>query len=273
MFSSSHPNALLSSPSAYLLRIISFLIIVATVVVFLGLPSDRLRFFFNANSALNGVILSVLLIGIIYACHRMLMLWREINWVNALGQGTATTRTMPPPKLLAPLAAMMNRSVGPLVFTQTSLGSVMDSVSTRLDETREILRYLIGLLIFLGLLGTFWGLLVTISSISDLIATLGQSRADDSAIFTSLIAGLQAPLGGMGTAFSSSLFGLAGSLVLGFLDLQLGQAQNRFVIELEDWLSTSARFAQDGVTALPKDDLSDVAESLSQLLERLRGRR
>ena len=271
MFSSSNPNALLSSPNAYLMRMLLFLIAAAGVVAFLGLPSDRLRFFFVANPALNGVILSVLLIGILYACQRVFILWREINWVNAIGQGTATARILPPPKLLAPLAAMINRSAGPLVLTQTSLGSVMESVSSRLDETREMLRYLIGLLVFLGLLGTFWGLLVTVSSISDLIATLSQSSADDSVIFTSLIAGLQAPLGGMGTAFSSSLFGLAGSLVLGFLDLQLGQAQNRFVIELEDWLSTSARFAQDGVTQ-PKDDLSDVADSLSHLLERLRSR-
>ncbi len=259
----------LTPPGAYLIRMIAFLIAVAVVAVFLGLPSDRLQFFFNANPGLNGVILSVLLIGIIYACHRVSILWREINWVNALGQSGA--RALPPPRLLAPLAAMINRSAGPLVLTQTSLGSVMDSVSARLDETREILRYLIGLLVFLGLLGTFWGLLVTVSAVSDLIAALSQSQDNDSAIFTQLIAGLRAPLGGMGTAFSSSLFGLAGSLVLGFLDLQLGQAQNRFAIELEDWLSTSARFAQDGV-AQPKDDLTDVTESLGRLLERLRRR-
>ena len=270
MFSTTDSQAPLSSPGIYLIRMALFLTAAAGIVLFLGLPSDRLRFFFNANPGLNGVILSVLLVGIIYVCQRIFMLGREIRWVNALG-GVATTRIIPPPQLLAPLAAMIRRSSGRLVLTQTSLGSIMDSVSARMDETREILRYLIGLLVFLGLLGTFWGLLVTISAVSDLIAALSQSKTDDSAIFTQLIAGLKEPLGGMGTAFSSSLFGLAGSLVLGFLDLQLGQAQNRFSIDLEDWLSTSARFAQDGV-ADPKDDLTDVAESLSQLLARLRAR-
>ena len=190
---------------------------------------------------------------------------------------SGTGAAAPSPKLLAPLAAMVMRSGGKLVLTQTSLASIMDSVSARMEETREILRYMIGLLVFLGLLGTFWGLLITISSVGDLIASLSEQGGQSAVLFSQLIAGLKKPLAGMGTAFSSSLFGLAGSLLLGFLDLQLGQAQNRFVMELEDWLSTSARFALDGA-ALPdvsagqsQAAISEVAESLDQLLAKLRG--
>lgn len=261
-------TAPLSPPWIYLARMILFLLASAIIIALLGLPSDRLRFFFNANPALNGLIIAVLLLGIIYACRYVFMLWPEIRWVNVLSAGTGAA--VKPPRLLAPLAAMVHRSAGSLVLTQTSLGSVMDSISARMDETREILRYLIGLLVFLGLLGTFWGLLITVSAISDLISALSsQPQAEDAALFTRLIAGLERPIAGMGTAFSSSLFGLAGSLILGFLDLQLGQAQNRFVMELEDWLATSARFAQDGASA-PQDDLTEVAHSLDQLLAKLR---
>jgi hypothetical protein len=147
-----------------------------------------------------------------------------------------------------------------------------------MDETREILRYMIGLLVFLGLLGTFWGLLITVSAVGELISSLGQQGGQSVVLFSKLITGLEKPLLGMGTAFSSSLFGLAGSLLLGFLDLQLGQAQNRFAMELEDWLSTAARFTLDGAAStqgeLPQQQaaISEVAESLDQLLTKLRGR-
>ena len=265
----------LSAPSTYIVRMVVFLFISLAAVAALSAPANRLSVFFNANPLLNGLIVLVFVLGAIYAFRYVLILLPEIRWVNVLSSGTGAAA--PSPKLLAPLAAMVMRSGGKLVLTQTSLASIMDSVSARMEETREILRYMIGLLVFLGLLGTFWGLLITISSVGDLIASLSEQGGQSAVLFSQLIAGLKKPLAGMGTAFSSSLFGLAGSLLLGFLDLQLGQAQNRFVMELEDWLSTSARFALDGA-ALPdvsagqsQAAISEVAESLDQLLAKLRG--
>ena len=125
-----------------------------------------------------------------------------------------------------------------LALSTSTWRSILDSISTRLDENRDILRYLAGLLVFLGLLGTFWGLVTTVSAVGATIQSLSVGSGDAGIIFEDLKAGLAAPLSGMGIAFSSSLFGLSGSLVLGFLDLQAGQAQNRFYTELEDWLST-----------------------------------
>ncbi len=140
--------------------------------------------------------------------------------------------------MLAPMATMLGEQRGGMLLTSLSMRSLLDSIGTRLDEARDISRYLIGLLIFLGLLGTFWGLLDTINSVAQTIRTLDVGRNDSGVIFEELRSGLEAPLQGMGTAFSSSLFGLSGSLVLGFLDLQTSQAQNRFYTDLEDWLST-----------------------------------
>jgi hypothetical protein len=136
------------------------------------------------------------------------------------------------------MATMLRDRKGHVTLSTTSMRSIMDSIGTRLDEARELSRYLVGLLIFLGLLGTFWGLLQTISSIGLTIGALDTNATDSTVIFEELKAGLESPLQGMGTAFSSSLFGLSGSLILGFLDLQAGQAQNRFYNELEDWLSS-----------------------------------
>lgn len=268
----------LSFPSTYLIRMVVFLSGSIAAIAALSAPSNRLLEFFNANPLLNGLIVAVFVIGVVYAFRYVLILLPEIRWVNVLSAGTGASAQSP--KLLAPLAALVLRSGGRLVLTQTSLASIMDSIAARMDETREILRYLIGLLVFLGLLGTFWGLLITVSSVGDLIASLSQRDGQSAVLFSQLIAGLEKPLSGMGTAFSSSLFGLAGSLLLGFLDLQLGQAQNRFVMELEDWLANTARFALDGgggggesaTTPTAQAAISEVAESLDQLLTKLRGR-
>ena len=263
----------LSSPLPYLTRMVLFLIITMLIIGALSLPSTQLRFFFMTNPALNGLILLMLLLGAIFAFRSVFVLWHEIRWVNMV-QISGKMLPSSEPKLLAPLLALLHRSQGKLVLTQTSLALITDSVAARMDEAREILRYFIGLLVFLGLLGTFWGLLVTVSAVGDLIARLAQIDGEQSAVlFNQLIAGLSKPLGGMGTAFSSSLFGLAGSLILGFLDLQLGQAQNRFIMELEDWLSTQARFAPEGGAINTRDDLSDVTQSLDNILTRLRGGR
>jgi hypothetical protein len=140
--------------------------------------------------------------------------------------------------LLAPMAAILGSRVGRMAVSAQLMRSILDSIATRLDEARDISRYMTGLLVFLGLLGTFWGLIETVGSVGSVIQGL-KTGADAGSMFDSLREGLAAPLGGMGISFSSSLFGLAGSLILGFLDLQSSQAQNRFYTELEDWLSTT----------------------------------
>jgi hypothetical protein len=149
-----------------------------------------------------------------------------------------------PPKLLAPMATMLRDRTGHVSLSTLSMRSILESIGSRLDEARDISRYLVGLLIFLGLLGTFWGLLETINSVGSTIGALNTQGNDALVVFEELKTGLEAPLKGMGTAFSSSLFGLAGSLVLGFLDLQASQAQNRFYNELEDWLSSITELQQ-----------------------------
>ena len=234
----------------YLVRMAIFLALVALVAGALYLPLSRA---FMANAPLNGLILGVLFLGILYAFRQVVVLRHEAAWIAAYRRRREahggppeieTLGDLPIPRLLAPMATMMGDSRGPLRLTAGSMRSLLDSIASRLDESRALARYLIGLLIFLGLLGTFWGLLLTINSVSDVIGglKLGQS-GDLSDTFTRLKDGLAAPLTGMGTAFSSSLFGLAGSLVLGFLDLQSGQAQNRFYNDLEEWLSGLTRLA------------------------------
>lgn len=224
----------LSTPQVFLWRMVVFLILTAFLAAILYAQVWQA---FMANPGLNGLILGVLFIGIGYAVRQILRLYPEIHWVNSFRVGDPGLVTESPPKLLAPMAVMLRDRKGQLALTPVSTRSILDSVGSRLDEARDISRYLVGLLIFLGLLGTFWGLLQTINSVGQTIASLDSGAGDTLGVFEELKRGLAAPLSGMGTAFSSSLFGLAGSLVLGFLDLQAGQAQNRFYNELEDWLS------------------------------------
>jgi len=217
-----------------------FLIIVAFLAAVL---MRQIHTFFVTNPGLNGLILGVLLVGILLAFGQVLRLLPEIRWVNSFRDGDrdGTTR---PPVLLAPMRALIGRRQS-MALTTTSMRSILDSIATRLDESRDISRYLIGLLVFLGLLGTFWGLLETVGSIGRTIQTLDPSSGSTGDVLDALKAGLQAPLSGMGTAFSSSLFGLSGSLILGFLDLQAGRAQNRFYTELENWLSSVTDLGSD----------------------------
>jgi hypothetical protein len=221
---------------------------------------------FSTNPGLNGLILGVLLIGILLAFLQVTRLFREVRWVNSFRAGEETTE----PVLLAPMKALLSRSSS-MAFSTSSMRTMLDSIATRLDETRDISRYLIGLLVFLGLLGTFWGLLHTIGSIGDTIQSLDPGTGDTAAVLEALKAGLAAPLAGMGTAFSSSLFGLAGSLVLGFLDLQAGRAQTRFYTELEDWLSSVTDLSSDiqPVQTIDPANTSS-SEELKVLTERLR---
>jgi hypothetical protein len=179
-----------------------------------------------------------LFIGIVLSIRQVVRLYPEISWVNNFRLADPGLAVERPPVLLAPMAAILGDRIGRMAISAQTMRGILDSIGIRLDEAREISRYMTGLLIFLGLLGTFWGLIETVSSVGSVINNL-KVGGDASAVFDSLREGLAAPLSGMGISFSSSLFGLAGSLVLGFLDLQMSQAQNRFHTELEDWLATT----------------------------------
>jgi hypothetical protein len=223
----------LSSPRIFLLRMVVFLILVGFLVLILN---KQIHTAFMANPGLNSLIFFVLAVGIILTLRQVIRLFREVRWVNALPRGMADEVARP--VLLAPMATLLgDRPAGTTISTLT-LRAILDSIGSRLDEARDTARYLTGLLIFLGLLGTFWGLLATVASIGDVIKSMGTGN-DAAVMFDDLKNGLAAPLAGMSISFTSSLFGLAGSLVLGFLDLQAGQAQNRFYKELEDNLTAS----------------------------------
>ena len=234
----------MTSPRRYLTRMIVFVLAVAAVA---GALSKPLLNAFHANPALNGLIVGVLVLGMAYSFRQVLTLRREVNWIVNVRTGRPGISVQAAPRLLAPLAAILGEQTRRFRLSALALRSLLDGISARLDEQRDIARYTIGLLIFLGLLGTFWGLLQTIDSVGGVIAGLSVGGDSDlNAVFTNLKAGLQAPLAGMGTAFSSSLFGLAGSLVLGFLELQASQAQNRFFNDLEDWLAGQTRLSSGG---------------------------
>ena len=232
----------MTRPTTYFLRMLLFLGIVAVAVVALF---PTLLAAFRNNPALDGLILAVLLLGVLWNLVMVLRLAPEVRWIETLRQPRAGLAPPRPPRLLAPMASMLatrNRA-DRLVLSTPATRSLLDSLSSRLDESRELSRYMTGLLIFLGLLGTFWGLLRTVHSIGGVIANLSVGSGDVTQMFNQLKGGLAGPLAGMGTAFSASLFGLAGSLVLGFLDLTAGQAQNRFFNELEEWLAGITRYS------------------------------
>lgn len=234
----------MSGLQRFLNRMILFVLAVAILAAALVTPLSQA---FEANPLLNGIIFLVLLIGIAFAFRQVLMLKPEIDWVRAIRRSdqAAPERS---PKLLGPLAAMLgdHQPGAPARMSSIAMRSLLDGVASRLEEGREISRYMTRLLVFLGLLGTFWGLLAVLAAIGNTIQSLSVDSGDITLMFDALKRGLEEPLSGMAVAFSSSLFGLAGSVVLGFLDLQTGQAQNRFFNDLEDWLSSIARVARGG---------------------------
>ncbi len=225
----------LSSPGTFLFRMLVFVVLCGAVVFLL---QKQIAVAFMANPFLNGLIIAVLVMGIVLALRQVVRLYPEIAWVNDFRLADAGNAVERAPVLLAPMAAILGGRGGRMAMSAPMLRSILDSVGSRLDEARDTSRYMTGLLVFLGLLGTFWGLIATVSAVGGVIQGL-KATGDAASMFDSLREGLAAPLGGMGISFSSSLFGLAGSLVLGFLDLQSSQAQNRFYTELEDWLSTT----------------------------------
>ena len=236
----------MTRPRKYLIRMTVFLVAVAVLSGVLIVP---LHSAFMTNAPLNGLIIGVLLLGIIYNFRQVLMLYPEVAWIENFRQKSAPLSNTEQPKLLAPMATMVGNRRDRLSLSTLAMRSLLDGILSRLDESRDISRYTIGLLIFLGLLGTFWGLLQTIGSIGSVISGLTVEGSDMTKVFADLKRGLQAPMAGMGTAFSSSLFGLAGSLALGFLDLQANQAQNRFYNDFEEWLSSMTRLATGALVA------------------------
>lgn len=260
----------MTRPRKYLIRMFVFVIAITGLCGFLFLP---LHGAFMANAPLNGLIVGVLVIGVIYNFRQVLMLYPEVAWIEEFQQNGTPLSEPQPPKLLAPMATMVGDHKDRLSLSTLAMRSLLDGIVSRLDESRDISRYTVGLLIFLGLLGTFWGLLETVASISNVIGGLNVESGDSIAVFDDLKKGLKAPMAGMGTAFSTSLFGLGGSLVLGFLDLQANQAQNRFYNELEEWLSTVTRLATSSllgesdqpIPAYVQALLEQTAESLENL--------
>jgi hypothetical protein len=262
-YTASVEPAKLSSPSIFLFRMLVFLSLCGLLAVVLYKP---IRDAFLFNPGLNGVIVGVLAIGIILAFRQVIRLYSEIRWVNGFRISDPGLTVDRRPTLLAPMAVLLGDRTGRTSITQQTMRHLLDSIATRLDEARDLSRYMTGLLIFLGLLGTFWGLIETVSSVGDVIKGL-KVGGDSGAIFDALKEGLAAPLGGMGISFSSSLFGLAGSLVLGFLDLQSSQAQNRFYTDLEDWLVAIVREYSTDESSTPQVDLHAVVDRLRAAVE------
>jgi hypothetical protein len=255
----------LSSPRIFLVRMLVFLVLCSLLLVVLY---KQIIVAFFANPGLNALIGAVLLIGIILSFRQVVRLYPEVAWVNNFriaDPGIAGENSYP--TLLAPMAAILGgERTGRMVITQQTMRHLLDSIATRLDEARDISRYMTGLLVFLGLLGTFWGLIETVGSVGKVIDGL-KVGGDAGALFDTLKEGLAAPLGGMGISFSSSLFGLAGSLILGFLDLQSSQAQNRFYTDLEDWLASTVRQYGGDNAAGGSGELQHVLERLRATLE------
>jgi len=229
----------MTRPYRFLVRMILFLAAVAVVV---GVLAAGLRKAFSHNVGLNSLIVGILLVGIVLNFRRVTSLNREVRWVDDYRRGQPAL-SVATPRLLAPLATMLGERRDRFNLSPLTLRSLLDGLSSRFDESHEMALYFTALMIFLGLLGTFWGLSQTVGSIGDVIRNLTIASDDPQAAFAGLKQGLEQPLSGMGTAFSTSLIGLSGSLVLGFLDLQAVQAQNAFYNDLEDWLSAQTKIS------------------------------
>ncbi|MCC2611442.1 flagellar motor protein MotA [Neorhizobium sp. Rsf11] len=255
----------LSNPASFLWTMVIFLIIVGFVASILYRQAAHA---FQTNPGLNGLILGVLLIGIVLVFNQVIGLVPEVRWFNSFRAAGSADKVGREPRLLAPMRTLIG-SRRRMALSTAAFRSILDSIGTRLDESRDTSRYLIGLLVFLGLLGTFWGLIGTIGSISNVIGALDPNSGDSNDILAAIKSGLSQPLAGMGTAFSSSLLGLSGSLILGFLDLQAGRAQNRFYTELENWLSSVTDVGSD-LPAVAETIAHGSSEDIRALTEQLR---
>jgi hypothetical protein len=257
----------LARPQVFVWRMFLFVVLAGLIAFIIHEPLVQA---FVHNPVLNALILGVLIFGILYTFQQVLRLYPEIRWVNSFRIESGFSDRYP--VMLAPMATLFQRRQGQGAISPTAMRSLLDSIGSRLDESREITRYLVGLLVFLGLLGTFWGLLTTVSSVGGVIDSMKVTEGGD---FETLKNGLSKPLKGMGTAFSASLFGLAGSLIVGFLDLQAGQAQNRFYNDLEEWLSDFTELSPEGMTqqggqpAQFRYAMLDMQRSLADVAEKI----
>lgn len=259
----------MTNPRQYFYLMLIYLFIVAGVLVFLYPP---LKGAFMTNWAFNLLIVGALAVGIAINMYQVLRLEPEVNWIGKFRTGQMDLSVARPPKLLNPLTShLVGIHRNSFRLSALSLQTVLEGIRGRLDEMREVSRYMIGLLIFLGLLGTFWGLLKTISDVGQIIGALEVGAEDMGLFFENLKLGLQEPLQGMGTAFSSSLFGLGGSLILGFLDLQAGHAQNRFFNEMEEWLTAlTSLLDKEPEPAVAQPAIDSPPPSLETLIAELR---
>ncbi len=254
----------MTKPASYLIRMIIFCIAVYGIA---ALVSPQLARFFMANPLINAVIVLVELFGVFWNIRQVQRLYPEVAWVEDFRRNRQKLEQSRPPVLLAPMARMLHgRADGErrITLSGQALRTILDGISMRLDESRELSRYTTGVMIFLGLLGTFWGLLHTVNSVAEVINGMSLASGDVNGMFAQLKSGLAGPLAGMGTAFSSSMFGLSGALILGFLDLTAGQAQNRFFNELEEWLAGLTRLSTGGIAG---DGEASVPVYVQALLE------
>jgi biopolymer transport protein ExbB/TolQ len=270
----------MTKPTNFLIRMLVFLVLVYGTAALIW---PQLARFYLANPLINSVIMVVEVFGVIWNLRQVQRLYPEVLWVEHFRRSRQPLQQAAPPVLLAPMARMLQgRADGErrITLSGTAMRTLLDGIASRLDESRELSRYVTGVMIFLGLLGTFWGLLHTVSSVAAVINGMNLSGGGDvNAMFAQLKAGLAGPLAGMGTAFSSSMFGLSGALILGFLDLTAGQAMNRFFNELEEWLAGLTRLSTgvlggDGETSMPvymqalMEQTAENMEAMQRLLVR-----
>jgi hypothetical protein len=220
---------------------------------------------FIANLYLNGFIFIVFLFGVIACFWQVIQLISAVSWIKKVAQNETESVSNRTPRLLASLAAILNAGGYKMKVTSASARTILDSIATRMDESRDITRYVINLLIFLGLLGTFYGLAITVPGVVDTIRSLNPKEGESGVeVFAKLMDGLESQLAGMGIAFSSSLIGLAGSLIVGLLELFAGHGQNRFYRQMEEWLSSVTKFS---FASSEGDSLSEVNSELVPILK------
>ncbi len=258
-------------------QILMMIVILALVMMGGYLIYPSVAPVFLANPYLNGVILGVFVIGVLACFWQVIQLTSSVSWIESFAQGRDGLDAFRAPRLLASLAALLRARGARMQISSSSSRTILDSVATRMDEARDITRYIVNLLIFLGLLGTFYGLATTIPGVVDTIRSLNPKEGESGVeVFGQLMDGLEGQLAGMGTAFASSLLGLAGSLVVGLLELFAGHGQNRFYRELEEWLSTITRVSfsagegegggfDQGVVATVLDHMVEQIDSLQGL--------
>jgi hypothetical protein len=256
-----------SQPVRQIIMMLIVVVLVSTGTYF-AFPSVSGVFF--SSVWLNGVIFSVFLFGALATFWQVIQLSSSIVWIEGFAAERPGHQITIAPRLLAPLAALLRSRGRGSHISSSAAGSILDSVATRIDEEQDITRYVVNLLIFLGLLGTFYGLATTVPAVVETIRSLAPSESEGGLMsFERLMSGLEAQLGGMGTAFSSSLLGLAGSLVVGLLELFAGHGQNRFYRELEEWLTSITRLGTAGHDGDASSEMGAVVSVLDSMAEQM----